>query len=270
MGDVVVSDTGVAAKPQQTGGAVQQTGGAVQQTPAKPDRFVLTVAVSVLVAFAAFLWFMTTKASVNNEVEWNRLVYLFGGVEAIAFAAAGFLFGREVHRRQAEKAEQQAAKAEKQADKAGQRADNEARRARIADTRANTAESKGRELAVFAEAKVGASTGGKYGSLGASVAGDWSEFANRARQYFPQDSTFSPARSQAVVRQSFTGIVSIDGSQTFLDSDGDQSLLLKDIGGNLDQQIAAATAQFSQYAGTELTVEGESTTVGEQSAILVP
>jgi hypothetical protein len=42
------------------------------------------------------------------ELEWNRSAYLFAGVEAIAYAAAGFLFGREVHRQRAEQAEQRA------------------------------------------------------------------------------------------------------------------------------------------------------------------
>ena len=42
------------------------------------------------------------------EEEWARLVYLLSGVEAIAFAAAGYFFGREVNRARAEAAEEDA------------------------------------------------------------------------------------------------------------------------------------------------------------------
>jgi hypothetical protein len=35
------------------------------------------------------------------------LVYLLNGVEAVAFAGAGWLFGKEVHRGEAERAEEQ-------------------------------------------------------------------------------------------------------------------------------------------------------------------
>jgi hypothetical protein len=72
------------------------------------------VAFVILIIFGFFVYYMLglTKA---EETEWTRAVYLFSGVEAIAFAAAGFLFGKEVHRAQAEKAEKRADQAEKNA-----------------------------------------------------------------------------------------------------------------------------------------------------------
>jgi hypothetical protein len=60
-----------------------------------------------------------------DERHWTRATYLFGSVEAIAFAAAGFLFGREVHRQQAAKAEQRAAEAERNTKEASSRAAEE-------------------------------------------------------------------------------------------------------------------------------------------------
>jgi hypothetical protein len=65
----------------------------------------------VVVAFLALFAYMVRAADSTKEVEWSRLVYLFGSAEAIAFSALGWLFGREVHRERAENAEKQAAEA---------------------------------------------------------------------------------------------------------------------------------------------------------------
>jgi len=85
-------------------------------TNAKTPKDILApiVAFLALVGFALFIHYMLglTRA---QETEWTRAVYLFTGVEAIAFAAAGFFFGREVQRVRAEKAEKRAEDAEKHA-----------------------------------------------------------------------------------------------------------------------------------------------------------
>jgi hypothetical protein len=86
----------------------------------------------VFVYFAIRLMGLTTEA---NESEWARYVYVFGGIEAIAFAAAGFLFGKEVHRAQAESAEKRATDAEGKAKES------------------ETEAVKGRELATFIKAR---------------------------------------------------------------------------------------------------------------------
>jgi type VI protein secretion system component VasK len=79
------------------------------------NSLALVVTVVALVAYAVFVWQMWGKADgQNNEVEWSRLVGLLTGVEAIVFAAVGWLFGREVNRAQAE----QAATAQKEAGEA--------------------------------------------------------------------------------------------------------------------------------------------------------
>jgi hypothetical protein len=72
----------------------------------------LVVAIIILVYFGTVIkqMFGLTGPSVG-EIQWGRNAYLYGGVEALAYAAAGFLFGREVNRQRAEKAEQTADRA---------------------------------------------------------------------------------------------------------------------------------------------------------------
>ena len=64
----------------------------------------LGTALLVLVAFAAFVWYMLTQRGVV-ETTWTRLAWLFSSVEAIAFGAAGALFGSSIQRQRAERAE---------------------------------------------------------------------------------------------------------------------------------------------------------------------
>jgi hypothetical protein len=66
----------------------------------------IAFAVVVMTAFGVFAYFLVANADTSNQTEWERWVYVFGGVEAIAFAAVGWLFGREVNRERAEKAEE--------------------------------------------------------------------------------------------------------------------------------------------------------------------
>ena len=98
----------------------------------------LIIAVAVLFIFWNLVKTMMgmTKAP---ELEWNRAAYLFSGVEAIAYAAAGFLFGREVHRQRAEQAEQ--------------RAGSEQRRAAEAEKKATEETTKGQTLKRVIDAK---------------------------------------------------------------------------------------------------------------------
>jgi len=67
----------------------------------------LVAAFVVLVVFAAFVVFLIREADAG-EVRWARLAWLFASVEAIAFGAAGALFGSSIQRSRAEKAEQAA------------------------------------------------------------------------------------------------------------------------------------------------------------------
>jgi hypothetical protein len=58
-----------------------------------------------MIAFAALVTYLLGQADTANEVRWTRMAWLFSSVEAIAFGAAGALFGASIQRQRAEKAE---------------------------------------------------------------------------------------------------------------------------------------------------------------------
>jgi hypothetical protein len=64
----------------------------------------MIVAVLAILVWLGFIIVMVTLAN-SPDSQWTRLVYVFGSVEAIAFAAAGALFGVTVQRDRVEKAE---------------------------------------------------------------------------------------------------------------------------------------------------------------------
>jgi signal transduction histidine kinase len=68
-----------------------------------PARFVVTVL--LLLAFAVFIVYLLAHTDATNK-SWNRYVYLLTGLEAIVFAAVGWLFGREVSRPVVEQAKE--------------------------------------------------------------------------------------------------------------------------------------------------------------------
>ena len=77
-----------------------------KRRPSKPLGGVALIAALVaLAAFAGFTAYMISQADGENEVTWTRLAWLFSSVEAIAFGAAGALFGASVQRERAENAE---------------------------------------------------------------------------------------------------------------------------------------------------------------------
>ncbi|HJX29247.1 MAG TPA: hypothetical protein VJ885_15155 [Thermoanaerobaculia bacterium] len=82
-----------------------------QETPASRDPLPLLVAFLAIAGFGVFVAFLLTRLGLD-DLQWTRATYLLNGVEAIAFAAAGFLFGREVQRGRAESAERRAENAE--------------------------------------------------------------------------------------------------------------------------------------------------------------
>lgn len=67
----------------------------------------LAAALVALVAFGAFVFHLIGQVA-TEEVRWTRLAWLFASVEAIAFGAAGALFGSNIQRERAERAELQA------------------------------------------------------------------------------------------------------------------------------------------------------------------
>ena len=71
------------------------------------SRAAVAVAILVLAAFAGFVVFLIGQVG-EDETEWARLAWVFASVQAIAFGAAGALFGSSIQRERAEKAEEAA------------------------------------------------------------------------------------------------------------------------------------------------------------------
>jgi hypothetical protein len=96
-----------------------------------PDRFAwapYVVGLAVLVGYTIFLSVMIGEVRQKEQTFWDRYLYLFSSVEALAFAAAGFFFGREVNRGRAEAAESQAKAEANRASTAEKKASREAAR----------------------------------------------------------------------------------------------------------------------------------------------
>lgn len=70
------------------------------------DSLAAVVAVCALLIFLALVLLMFLERG-SSETTWSRLVYLLTGLEAVAFAGAGWIFGKEVHRAEAQRAEQE-------------------------------------------------------------------------------------------------------------------------------------------------------------------
>lgn len=89
-----------------------------QTSEAGNDRpaLVIASAIAVMIAFALLTVFMMGRASSDDETKWTRRVYIYGGVEAIVFAAAGALFGTGVQRAQVAKAEKREENAQRSAE----------------------------------------------------------------------------------------------------------------------------------------------------------
>jgi hypothetical protein len=82
--------------PEQLPTADSDQSSAPQDQPtARLDRPTRTVAIALLVIFLGAIAFMFLLRGDSN---WDRMVYVFSGLEAIVFAAAGALFGTTVQR----------------------------------------------------------------------------------------------------------------------------------------------------------------------------
>ena len=81
------------------------------------DSLAAVVAVCALLMFLVLVILMFSQRS-GSDTAWSRLVYLLTGVEAVAFAGAGWVFGKEVHRGEVQRAEEQVQTEQKRADQA--------------------------------------------------------------------------------------------------------------------------------------------------------
>lgn len=92
-----------------------------------PTTAATVIGVIVLLGFAVFIVYLLRQLSAG-ETEWSRAMVLFGGVEAVAFAAAGYFFGTQVQRGKVGEAQQEA-QAAKEAGEAAKAQANAERKA---------------------------------------------------------------------------------------------------------------------------------------------
>jgi uncharacterized membrane protein YsdA (DUF1294 family) len=97
----------MATPGRRDGGDEDDAGGTAKV--ARISGAALIAAGVVLIAFGAFVAYLISQQSAR-ELVWTRLAWVFSSVEAIAFGAAGALFGSSIQRSRAEKAEEAAAK----------------------------------------------------------------------------------------------------------------------------------------------------------------
>lgn len=136
------------------GGAVEGGGGPAADAEPAPAALAHADAYAwapYLVGFAVLIGYMIFLNRMIGGVrspqpEWDRYLYLFSSVEALAFAAAGFFFGREVNRGRAQAAESRATAEAKRASQAEKKeADANARGQVLADSLHQLADGAGTE-----------------------------------------------------------------------------------------------------------------------------
>jgi len=125
-----------------------------------PWRWQFIVAAGLVVSFVVLTVFMLSWADAPEGV-WKNRVFVFSSVEAIVFTAVGWIFGREVHRTQAESARKDADEAKEVAGKkADQAAEERAKGMRLAGAvetfAAGTAGTSGRARDVGLDEESGA------------------------------------------------------------------------------------------------------------------
>jgi hypothetical protein len=71
-----------------------------------------------MILIAVFVIALAVMGMLRHDGQWDRLVYLFGGLEAVVFAAAGALFGTSVQRGNLSDARKDASQARQDAETA--------------------------------------------------------------------------------------------------------------------------------------------------------
>jgi hypothetical protein len=93
---------------ERSGAAEAPTEGSAGTGSTGPSKVQLTFAAAVLAGYGALLGFLAVN---RGDANWDRLVFLFSGLEAIVFAAAGLVFGTAVQRSEVRAARADAAAA---------------------------------------------------------------------------------------------------------------------------------------------------------------
>lgn len=114
-----MSEPSAASQPapqaQSVGQLQTRRSGNGSSSPPKLSGAALWVAIFAIVIWIGFSVFLITKVS-TSEIEWTRIAWVFGSIQAIAFAAAGALFGTAVQQQNVDTAQRQATSAKNDAD----------------------------------------------------------------------------------------------------------------------------------------------------------
>jgi hypothetical protein len=78
------------------------------------------LAVIILIFYLAFMAYLIFNIDID-ETHWGRFLFLFTGIEAIVFAAVGYVFGRDVSRRAEASAEKNTKDAKKEKEEANKK-----------------------------------------------------------------------------------------------------------------------------------------------------
>ncbi|KRC88231.1 hypothetical protein ASE25_15410 [Terrabacter sp. Root85] len=161
-------------------------------------RWLFWAAIAIVFAYVVFVLLAFVRADDKlPETDWSRSVYVLLGVEALAFTAVGWLFGREVHRGEAQEAQKHADEAKHVATLEKDRADTAKDAAAQERSRADAAQTKGRILAkavhsLTAPEETGGGderspAGGRTRGIDGPAAGSTQALRNIADDLFPSD-----------------------------------------------------------------------------------
>lgn len=174
----------------------KKPGGSPDPPQEKPSRLkesaALAIGVVAILGFGFFTVYLLRHVA-DTELNWARMIYLFGGVEAIGFAAAGYFFGKEIHRERADKAEGRANVAQKEA--------------RAGEIKASEAEQKLSDLVKYIETKANR----KVGPISLLE-----QLSNRPAVALDVDQQFSALRDLIETRRDTSSPVTVDADWTEL------------------------------------------------------
>lgn len=89
----------------------------------KTPRIAVGAAIGVIVFFGIVVVALLEIAGRSSGTTWSRLIYVYAGVEAVAFGAAGLLFGTSIQRSQTVAAEEREESARSSAEQADRRSE---------------------------------------------------------------------------------------------------------------------------------------------------
>jgi hypothetical protein len=146
------------------------------------DGLAMTIAVITLLLYVVLV---VVLIFLRHDTDWDRLVYLLGGFEAIVFTAAGWVFGTTVQRSKVAAAE--GARDQAREDATNARASEEV--ARTERDAVRTDAERGRALGTIVKAKASSLTTAREGSRPEDelpVDKDLAEILEVAQRLFPE------------------------------------------------------------------------------------